>query len=163
MHYENRPTTPWEPCGVCLTTNCALRVTSHSNCSRHEYRYDHWNWELNNGETIRDHGFLQRYPPLLTTELDNIPTSKVVHSFKKKELDPNRGASEEASVDIFFQFINGGEDVLPEKIYHEGLLREVLEQNEEDDEEPVEAEHKDSQKSVLKIKDRIESWLDTSD
>ena len=51
----------------------------------------------------------------------------------------------------------------PERIYHEGLLREALEQNEKEDDGPLEADHKDSQKSVLKIKDRIESWLDTSD
>ena len=88
LHYENRPMTPWEPCGVWLT-NCTLRVTSQLDCSRHEYHYGHWNWELNNGETIRDHGFLQRYPPLLTTETDNISTSKVVHPFKK-ELDLDR-------------------------------------------------------------------------
>lgn len=163
LSYENRPMTPWKPCGMCLTTNCALRVTSHLNCPRHVYHYSHWNWELGNGEKVRDDGFLQRYPSLSTTELCNIPNGKVAsHSFKKKELDPNREASEEASVDIFFWFIIGGDGIPPEKIYHNGLLREVLEQNDDDNaDEPLEADHQDSQEPALKNKDRFETWLDT--
>lgn len=163
LSYENRPMTPWEPCGVCLTTNCALRVTSHLDCPRHEYHYDHWNWELENGEKVRDGGFLQRYPLLSTTELCNIPNGKVAsHSFKKKELDPNRQASEEASIDIFFWLIIGGDGIPPEKIYHNGLLCEVLEQNNDDNaDEPLEADHQNSQEPALKNKDRFESWLDT--
>jgi len=118
MSYEYGPTTPWEPWGACLTTDCALRVISHLNCSRHKHRYDHWSWELENGETVQDYGFLKGYSSLLPAQISNIPNSKdVSHSFKKKELDPDRGASEQASLDIFRWFVVGGEGVPPEKIY----------------------------------------------
>ncbi|KAJ5919148.1 hypothetical protein N7466_010091 [Penicillium verhagenii] len=86
LSYNYRPMTPWEPCGASLTTNCALRVTSHLKCSRHEYHYDHWNWEVKNGETIQDYGFLGRYPS---------PLTEVVLS--KKETDKN-GSDEIARV-----------------------------------------------------------------
>ncbi|PLB55666.1 hypothetical protein P170DRAFT_506221 [Aspergillus steynii IBT 23096] len=162
--YENRPMTPWEPCGACLIANCALRVTSHLKCARHEYRYDHWSWELENGETIHDYGFLNAYPSLLTAELSNIPDSRTIsHSFEKKELDPKRTASEEASVGIFLWFIVGGEGIPPEKIYQDDLLREVWEDVLGDGSGlACETHHGKSPESGLRNMDRLETWLDTS-
>lgn len=150
LSYEYRPMTPWEPCGVSLTTNCALRVTSHLKCSRHWYHYDHWNWELENGETIQDYGFLRRSPSLVTEELSNIPNIREVsHAFEKRELDPDREASEEASVDIFRWFIVGGEGLPPEKIYQDDLLREMWEQDDDGSEESGEVDHQESQNTFF--------------
>ncbi|KAE8318778.1 hypothetical protein BDV41DRAFT_329421 [Aspergillus transmontanensis] len=89
LSYEYGPMTPWEPCGASLTTNCALHVTAHLKCPRHEYRYEHWSWELEGGETVQDYGFMKRYPSLSTTKLSNISDRKVAsHSFVKKSLTP---------------------------------------------------------------------------
>lgn len=163
LSYEYRPMTPWEPCGACLTTNCALRVTSHLKCPRHEYRYDHWSWKLENGESIQDYGFSKSYPSLLTAELSDIPSIKVTSQlFEEKELDPDREASEEASLDVFRWFIVGGEGLPPERIYHDDLLHEMWEQDDDSGDEPGEDKHRDPQEHVLKNKDRFEAWLDTS-
>ncbi|KAJ5176559.1 uncharacterized protein N7482_002436 [Penicillium canariense] len=160
LGYEYQPTTPWEPCGACSTTNCALRVMSHSNCARHAYRYDHFNWELENGETVQDFGFSERYPSLLT-ELSIIPDSKVIsHSFERKELDPDREASEEASLEIFRWFVIGGEGIPPEKIFRDDLLQQSWDQL-DDHVGYGEADPPDSEEPVLKNKDRLEAWLDT--
>jgi len=164
LSYEYRPLTPWEPCGASLATDCALRVTSHLNCSRHEYQYDHWNWELENGQTILDYGYSRRSPSLITEELFNIPDIEgVSHSFQKRDLDPDREASELASMDIFRWFILGGEGVPSEKIYENDLLREIWEQEDDGDEELDEADDRDLQKRVFENKGRVETWLDTID
>lgn len=54
--FNRWPQAPWAPCGKSLPKNCALRVTSHLKCARHEYQYHHWNWELEEGPTIEDLG-----------------------------------------------------------------------------------------------------------
>ncbi|OQE17584.1 hypothetical protein PENSTE_c020G08481 [Penicillium steckii] len=164
LSYEYGPPTPWEPCGVCLTTDCALRVTSHLKCRRHEYRYDHWNWKLENSEIVEDYGFSDEYPSLSTVVSLEAPYTKVTRlSFEEKELDPEREASEEASLDVFRWFIVGGEGLPPERIYHDDLLHEMCEQLKDDDYDdgPVEDEHRDLEEHVLKDKDRFEAWLDT--
>ncbi|KAB8272935.1 hypothetical protein BDV30DRAFT_239017 [Aspergillus minisclerotigenes] len=161
LSYEYGPVTPWEPCGACLTTNCALRVISHLKCPRHEYRYEHWSWELEGGETVQDYGFLKTYPSLLTAEPSNIPDSKVASpSFDKKELDPNREASDEASLEVFRWFVFSGEGLPPEKIYHDDLFQEIWEQD-DDSVKLGEADHRHSQEIVFKNKDRVETWRNT--
>ncbi|KAB8224891.1 hypothetical protein BDV33DRAFT_199175 [Aspergillus novoparasiticus] len=163
LSYEYGPMTPWEPCGANLTTNCALRVTTLLKCPRHEYRYQHWSWELEGGETVQDYGFLKRYPSLLTSEPFNNPDSKVAsHSLEKRELGTNREASEEASLEAFRWFVFGGEGLPPEKIYHDGLFQEIWEQD-DDSVELGDADHRHSQETVFKHKDRVETWLDTID
>lgn len=131
--------------------------------SRHWCSYDHWNWELENGETIPDYGFLSRSPSLVTEEFSNIQhTRGVSHPFEKRELDPDREAFEEASVDIFRRYVVGGEGVPSEKIPQDDLLREMREQDDDDGgEEPCEVDHRGLQEPVLKNKDRFENWLST--
>ena len=166
LWYRNRPQTPWEPCGRTLTTNCALRVTSHLKCPRHEYHYDHWNWELENGETVQDYGLLKEYPSLITEEISTTPDTKVMHLSKKKELDPDRWVSEEASIEIFRWFIFGGEGVPPEKIYHDELLSEMMweqEQRDNANEELIETDNRDPQGLVFKSKHLVEAWLNAID
>lgn len=80
--YEFRPTTPLAPCGRSLARNCALRVASHLDCPRHEYQYDHWNWSLENGTIIQDHGFL-REPPSVMVEEPHFPDTKSLGHFEK--------------------------------------------------------------------------------
>ncbi|KAJ5584590.1 uncharacterized protein N7459_004390 [Penicillium hispanicum] len=162
MSYGNRPMTPWEPCGVSSTTNCALRVTSHLKCPRHEYHYDHWNWELEDGTTIQDNGFLRSYPSFMAEGLSNTPDIKEAsHSFEKKELDSEREASEEASIDIFHWFVVGGEGLPPEKIYYDDLLQEIWRQEDDYGEELDEADERVSQKNRHKENNRVETWLAT--
>ncbi|PIG84925.1 hypothetical protein AARAC_005605 [Aspergillus arachidicola] len=144
LSYDYGHMTPWEPCGASLTTNCALRVTSHLKCPRHEYRYEHWSWELEGGETVQDYGFLKRYTSLLTANPFNTSDSKVAsYSFEKKKLDPDRETSEEASLEVFRWFVFGGEGLPPEKIYHDGLFQETWEQD-DDSVELGEADHRHS-------------------
>lgn len=66
--------------------------------------------------------------------------------FEKKELDPNRKASDEASLDIFRWFIVGEEGLPLKKIYRDHLLHEMCEDLKDDDsgDEPGEPEHRDS-------------------
>lgn len=114
--YEYRPSTPWEPCGRSLASDRALRITSHLHCARHEYRYDHWNWSLDDGTIILDHGFLRESPSVMTEE-PHVPDTKSLGHFEKKELD--RTASQEATLDIFRWFVVNGEGVSLEKVYHD--------------------------------------------
>lgn len=164
LNYEHRPTTPWEPCGVSLATDCALRVTSHLKCPRHECQYDHWNWNLKNGENVQDYGFSKSNPSICdrNVELSDIePIKESSHSFEKKELDPDREASEEASLEIFRWSMVGGEGLPAEKIYRDDLLQEMWEQLEDDADEPVDAEHRDPPRNIPKNKNQLEAWLDT--
>lgn len=113
LHFRHRPFAPWAPCGVSLTKNCALRVASHLECDRHEYQYDHWNWELEGGFLIKDYGHSRDFA---TSKLNNscrTPSSEILLFFEEKKLDIEQEASREASVDIFgWLFMNGRDDPL---------------------------------------------------
>lgn len=125
--YEYRPSTPWAPCGRSLTRNCALRVTAHLDCPRHEYQYDHWNWSLEDGTIIQDHGFATESPSVMT-ERPHYPDTKSLGHFEKKKLD--RTASQEASLDIFRWFVVNGEGEPLEKVYRDDWVREIWEEDE---------------------------------
>lgn len=58
--YRCRPATPWPPCGASLVKDCALRVLAHLKCPRHEYKYDYWEWHLEDGTRIQDRGFAEQ-------------------------------------------------------------------------------------------------------
>lgn len=156
--YEFRPSTPWEPCGRSLARNCALRVTSHLDCPRHEYQYDHWNWNLEDGTIIRDHGFSRQSPSVMTEE-PHYPDTKSPGHFEKKDLD--RTASQEASLDIFRWFFVNGEGLPLEEVYRDDWVREIWEEDESGEEDGV--DEWGSQEPVDRNDDRFEAWLHTVD
>ena len=125
--YIYGPGTPWAPCGVSLTKNCALRVTSHLNCPRHEYQYDHWNWELADGTIVQDRGFSGLPLPIIPNDDPAIPNIKDIEIFEQKVVDET--ASREASLAIFRWFTFNGEGCPPEKIYQDDWLQEIWEEN----------------------------------
>lgn len=146
--FAYRPSTPWAPCGTSLTTNCALRVTAHLNCPRHEYHYDHLTWELVEGEIIHDYGFLR-------TSLEQIsPMFEDIKIFEKREIDET--ASREASLDIFRWLSINGEGLPSESIYENDWLQEIWEESSMDGNE-IDEPHTPSWGN--KEQDRIESWL----
>ncbi|OJZ89966.1 hypothetical protein ASPFODRAFT_58616 [Aspergillus luchuensis CBS 106.47] len=116
ISYNYPPRTPWEPCGKMQTTECALRVVSHLHCPRHQIRYRHWNWEVENSAAIEE---------------------EEPHVFPEKPLDQE--ASEQASIDIFRWFIINGEGFPPGKFYKDEWIacladdEDIDEKNDEDD------------------------------
>lgn len=155
--YEFRPTTPWAPCGRSLTRNCALRVTSHLKCPRHEYRYDHWSWSLGDGTIVQDHGFSSASASVRAEAPHFADARSLVH-FEKKELD--RTASREASLDIFRWFFVNGEGLPLEKVYQDDWVREIWGED-ESDVEADEIDERGPQEPVDRNDDRLETWLDS--
>ncbi|KAB8266314.1 hypothetical protein BDV32DRAFT_144035 [Aspergillus pseudonomiae] len=157
--YRYRSSTPWAPCGTSLVRDCALRVVAHLECSRHEYKYDHWNWYLQDGTTIQDRGLLEQ-PTVAVSEYHPDGFSiKAYRDFKRTNFD--QIASQDASLDIFQWFCIGGEGLPPESIYQDDWLRVIWE---EDDSEvdADETDDRDSLGPVGKSNDRLESWLKTA-
>jgi hypothetical protein len=154
--YTYRPSTPWAPCGATLTRNCALRVTSHLKCPRHEYQYDHWNWELADGAIIQDHGFSRSSLSTIPENTYSISDIKELKIFENKKFD--QMASREASLDIFRWFCINGEGLPPENIYQDDWLQEIWEED-ESGMEADEAGDQDFQGLVRQSEDQIESWL----
>ena len=157
--YQNRPFTPWAPCGKSLVKDCALRVASHLKCPRHEYQYSHWTWLLEDGAVIQDCGFSKSS---LSTMTENFPDAatgiKKLRKFEEKELDQR--ASLEASLEIFHWFIINGEGRPSENIYQDDWLApiwydESAEELDEDD------DNRDSPELVGQSDDRFETWLST--
>lgn len=64
LSFDFRPCTQWEPCGKMNTKDCALGVSSHLNCTRHQFHYHHWNWELEGGQIVQDEGFSTTTAPI---------------------------------------------------------------------------------------------------
>lgn len=81
LSYNYSPRTPWEPCGKMQTTECALRVVSHLNCPRHNIRYHHWNWEVENSAAIEDEGFSTTRAYMPTTRCIVVILCKSLMSF----------------------------------------------------------------------------------
>ncbi|KAJ6021497.1 hypothetical protein N7540_007001 [Penicillium herquei] len=162
LGFGHRPFTPWAPCGASLVKNCALRVNSHLTCRRHEYHYDHWNWELEDGTVIKDHGFITKHPTFKAEARCDLST--VVHStkFQDKELDYNvQEASRRATWDIFHWFFINGEYLPVEEIYHDTWIKEIWENNSDlNPDEPL-SEKPEIKKSDSEIRDQVKLWLDT--
>ncbi|KAJ5253826.1 hypothetical protein N7524_011006 [Penicillium chrysogenum] len=158
--YRNRPCTPWAPCGTSKTKDCALRVTSHLKCNRHEYHYHHWNWDPEEGAIFQDHGFSTTPLSTITEHPADILDIEKPKTFQKKELD--QMASREASLDIFRWFFINGEGVPLETIYEDDWLKEIWDE-EESGEEADEAGDQESQGLVATNRDRVETWLSSVD
>ncbi|GAT23034.1 LOW QUALITY PROTEIN: similar to An01g11250 [Aspergillus luchuensis] len=156
LSYNYSPRTPWEPCGKMQTTECALRVVSHLNCPRHNIRYHHWNWEVENSAAIEDEGFstTRAYMPTTRGHFMQEP-----HVFPGKPLDQE--ASEQASIDIFRWFIFNGEGFPPGKFYKDEWLacladdEDIDEENDEGDSDIL-SDHRQTGKS-----NGLEQWLNT--
>jgi hypothetical protein len=154
--YLYRPTTPWPPCGASLIKDCALRVLAHLKCARHEYKYDYWEWHLEDGTRIQDRGFAEQPTLAMPGYFSDIFDIKAQRDFEKTSLD--QMASREASLDIFRWFSVGGEGLPPESIYQDDWLREIWEEDESGigtDETDV----RDLPGPIHKPADRLESWL----
>lgn len=156
LSYKYRPFTPWEPCGKSLVKNCALRVTSHLKCLRHEYQYSHSTWISEDGAGIKDCGFSTSPPSTITKSFLDIPDVKELGKFKVKKLDQR--ASLEASLDIFRWFIICGEGRPLEDIYQDYWLEPIWYENESD----KEVDDRDSPEPVSQSDDRFETWLSTT-
>ncbi|CAG7939345.1 unnamed protein product [Penicillium salamii] len=154
--YRNRLCTPWAPCGNSKIKDCALRVTSHLRCNRHEYHFHHWNWDPEEGAIVQDYGFSTTPISTIIEYPTDILDIKKPKPFQKKELD--QMASREASSDIFRWFFINGEGKPPESIYEDDWLKEIWDQD-ESGEEADEAVDQKSQGLVATSRDRVEIWL----
>ncbi|KAL4888243.1 hypothetical protein BDV59DRAFT_211432 [Aspergillus ambiguus] len=156
--YQYRPNTPWEPCGASHIKDCALRVKSHLQCSRHEYQYDHWNWSLEDGTIYHDHGY-SKQPALTSSDfLLNISDIKAPKVFERTYLDQR--ASREASLEIFRWFSISGEGLPPESIYQDDWLKEIWD-DEEFGGDADEIGYQDLQAPADDTGSRLESWLNS--
>lgn len=153
--YICQPSTPWAPFGASLTKDCALRITSHLECPRHEYQYNHWNWELADGTIVQDRGFSRSHLSSIADEKPSIADITELEIFETEGLDQT--ASREASQALFHWFGIGEEGTPAEKIYQDEWLQDKWD---ESDMEADEADDDTTQKSVSQSKARIESWLD---
>ena len=97
--FGRRPQTPWEPWGSCLPKDCALRVTTHLRCARHEHQYHHWNWGLEKGSVIQDQGFSIEPPSTVTEYPSDMIGIREHRKFPTRELDQE--PSEEATLYAF--------------------------------------------------------------
>ncbi|KAE8356902.1 hypothetical protein BDV28DRAFT_126392 [Aspergillus coremiiformis] len=159
LSYNYQPGTPWEPCGTMKKRECALRVASHFNCPRHQFRYHHWNWEPENSPVIQDQGFSTETAYMSTT-LDIKFRVQGLQDFPHKPLDQE--ASREASIDVFRWFIFNGEGFPPGKIYKDEWL-DILEDTDEDTDDENQEDNSDMGLNTTQV-DRskgLEQWLDT--
>lgn len=156
LGYRTRPCTPWAPCGASKTKDCALRVTSHLRCNRHEYQYHHWNWEPEDGAGFQDYGFSTTPISTITEYPTDLVDVREPKTFQKKELD--QMASREASLDIFRWFFINGEGIPPETIYEDDWLKEIWDEDESDEEADA-AGDQESQGLAATSRDRVETWL----
>ncbi|RDK43404.1 hypothetical protein M752DRAFT_326235 [Aspergillus phoenicis ATCC 13157] len=156
--YQHGPRVPWAPCGASLTKDCALYVTAHVDCPRHEYKYDYWEWYLPDGTTMQDRGFSEQVTAAVSEgRFDNIQL-KTRRDFRRTKMDQE--ASREASGQVFLWYFFGGEGLPSESIYQEEWLKEIWENNmsefgggEFDDRELPEP--------VVKSGECVDSWLNT--
>ncbi|KAI2909075.1 hypothetical protein CBS11852_199 [Aspergillus niger] len=119
--YQHGPRVPWAPCGASLTNDCALYVTAHVDCPRHEYKYDHWEWYLPDGTAMQDRGFSKQVTPAVSEgRFDNIQL-KTRRDFRRTKMDQE--ASREASGQVFLWYFFGGEGLPSESIYQEEWLK----------------------------------------
>lgn len=119
--YQHGPRVPWAPCGASLINDCALYVTAHVDCPRHEYKYDHWEWYLPDGTAMQDRGFSEQVTPAVSEgRFDNIQL-KTRRDFRRTKMDQE--ASREASGQVFLWYFFGGEGLPSESIYQEEWLK----------------------------------------
>ncbi|KAJ5097491.1 hypothetical protein N7456_008212 [Penicillium angulare] len=159
LGFGRQPFTPWAPCGASPTMNCALRVRKHLECRRHEYQYDYWNWELEDGEVIKDYGFSRSLPHSEPKVFYNNCYEAVLMDIKEKEFDFDQKVSESASWEIFQYFFVNGEGLPSEKIYYDSWIKDTWEH--ESDMEPEKAGVEKPKEDENKLQDRISSWLDS--
>ncbi|PWY88831.1 hypothetical protein BO94DRAFT_556220 [Aspergillus sclerotioniger CBS 115572] len=155
LSYNYPPRTPWEPCGMMETRNCALRVASHLDCPRHHLRYQYWIWEPENGPAIQDKGFSMATVMPTTLDVDSLRVQDL-QRFPHKPLDQD--ASEEASLDIFRWFITNGEGFPPGMIYKDEWLEGL---DDEDTDEDQEDDGMKSNSSRANHPNNLEKWLAT--
>lgn len=115
--FNRRPQAPQAPCGKSLPKDCALRVTSHLKCARHEYRYHHWNWDLEEGPTIQDQKFSTTDLSTVIEDPSDVIDIRERRRVPERELDQE--ASEEATWYIFLWLSINGEGRPSETIYQD--------------------------------------------
>jgi len=98
-------------------------VRSHLERTRHEYQYDHWSWELEDGVVIKDYGFSRDLSTPKPRNLCAIPGLEVPKFCEEEEFDVSQEASEEASWQIFHYFFVNGEGLPSEEIYHDEWVK----------------------------------------
>lgn len=151
----------WAPCGISPIKNCALRVRSHLACSRHEYQYDHWSWELEDCVVIKDYGFSRDLPTSNSKSLCATPGIEVPMSFEEKEFDVAQEASETASWQTFHYFFVNGEGLPPEEIYHDEWIKPTWADEESEYGDDEVDDHK-VERSDSGIQERVQPWLDST-
>ncbi|KAJ5594846.1 uncharacterized protein N7459_001054, partial [Penicillium hispanicum] len=160
LNFRHRPFAPWAPCGKSPTKNSALRVMSHLECPRHEYQYDYWNWELEDGAVIKDYGFSRDLSTSQPKSLCALPSVEASTSFKEMDFDVDQKASQNASWDIFHWLFVNGEGVPPEEIYHDDWIKGAW--DDESDSEVDEPDDRNLQGSDNKFQHRVPPWLNTA-
>ena len=115
LQYSSRPTTPWKPFGSTSVGDCTFQVQSHLHCQRHHIEYQHWNWQLEDGSVVRDHGFTETATEQIPDDDDDMSELEINLQFPKKEVDEE--ASETASADIFQWMAMDRGGVRMERIY----------------------------------------------
>ncbi|PYH98087.1 hypothetical protein BO71DRAFT_480632 [Aspergillus ellipticus CBS 707.79] len=144
--FQGRPRTPWAPCGVSRTRDCALRITAHLGCERHEYRYECFVWEMGDGDVIRDYGCEEQVSLSLSERISDV--GEVSGHFQKAALD--QVASREVSLDVFRWFYDCGDGVPFEDVYRDDWSRDIWEDEDEGGVDDHEPDDRDSQRSYAK-------------
>lgn len=138
-------------------SGCALRVASHFNCARHQFHYDHWNWELEEDQVIQDEGFSTATVPVT---LDAC-RFRVQERWQPLHKPCDQEASREASLDIFRWFIPNGEGFPLGRIYKDDWLEGIADEDSESEEQET-CNDSDILNPPPKEKyDSLERWLDT--
>ncbi|KAJ5728150.1 hypothetical protein N7493_004480 [Penicillium malachiteum] len=159
LGFRRRPFTPWAPCGASLVRNCALRVTSHLTCCRHEYQYDRWNWELEDGTVIEDRGFITEHPTFKAEAPCALPAGVRLMAFEEKNIESDQEVSRGATWDIFHRLFINGEYLPVEEIYHNTWIKEIWGNNSDlNPDDPV-VDKREIEKSRDQIQDLVNLWL----
>lgn len=107
--YPRVPICPWQPFGTTMLIDTDIEVKKHATCAGHRLRYVSWRWEVENGASSEDRGFMgdcdsppQPSGPRLDNSLTLVPKSgygKILRS---------ESASEVATRSIFSWLRVGG-------------------------------------------------------
>lgn len=158
-NFNRRPFSPWAPCGKSLIKHCALRVTPHLKCPRHEYQYDHLKWDLEDGCTLDDYGYSRELSTSPPKALYEIVDGVAKISFEQKELDNEQEESQRASFQAFLWLAVNDEGVPTEPVYQDEWVKEAWFDDEEEDSDDDDDRSSKVTKEKLKVQTEVESWL----
>ncbi|CAG8195468.1 unnamed protein product [Penicillium salamii] len=163
VYFHARPFGCWAPCGKSPIVNCDLQVASHFDCPRHEFYYDRWRWNLEDGSSFDDYGFSRELTTPVPKGLSDILEAANPICLKTTDLDAEQEASVEACHQIFRWLADGDDGFPSEKVYQDDWIKEILDcddSNEESDKESLEDDNKPKYDSERES--QVQSWVDST-